>query len=630
MTRLYKVRFTAFVLVVLLVFAAVSVAKERTGIPDEFKWDVTALFPSLDAFQQEKDAFAQDIKSLGAYQGKLHRPAKRLGEALDLYYSLELRMRHMESYTSRLADQDAQVAQNKALQSQISSLRARFEEAASFIDPEIVAMGERKIERLIRRRPELENYAFPLREKLRKQKHILSPEEERILAAAGDVADAGYYTYNIFANADLPFPTVTLADGSQIKLTYSNFNKVRRGLDPGDRKMAFETIFGLYGQFKRTIAEMLQSQLKSYRFFAKMRGYDSSLEMSMDDDHIPTAIYHSLIEAAHRNLPTFHRYLKLKAKALGKEKLHYYDMYLPFTEDVTIDVTWERAESLLLEALQPLGDEYINTVRSAFRNGWIDVYPNDGKDSGAYASGWAYGTHPYILMNYTGSYQEALTLAHEMGHAMHSNYSNAAQPFPTSYYSTFTAEVASTFNENLLNDLMLTRVKNEDERLYLLGNFLDGTIKGTFFRQIQFAEFELMMHEAIAKGEALTGEKLNKMFLDLARKYYGHDEGIVEVPEIVGAEWSVVPHFYYNFYVYQYATSVAAASVLSQKVIAKEPGALEAYYDNLLKAGGSDHPVNLLQRAGADMTKPAAYDALMERANRYMDALEEILAARGN
>jgi len=605
-------------------------AQDRSGIDDQFKWNLTALYPDTDAFKQAKDALLADAAALTAFKGKLGDSAKSLQQALDIYYRLEKEMRRLEAFTQRLADQDTRVAEAKGYKSQVESLRAKWNETASFIDPEIIAMDRARLEGFLATEPGLKPYAFPIRETLRKQKHILSPAEERILAGAGDIGDAGYNTFSLFTNADMPYPDVTLKNGEKVKLTYEKFDTVRRTSVPEDRRLAFDTMFGLYGSYSRTIAEMLFSQLKTYRFHANMRGYASTLDMAVDDDAIPTAIYHSLIEAAHQNLPTFHRYLKLKARALGQRSLHYTDTYVPFAKEVDFPVPYAEAQTLLLDATKPLGDKYVGALREAFTSGWVDVYPNDGKDSGAYACGWAYDVHPYVLMNYSDNYYWALTLAHEMGHAMHSYFSNGTHPVPTSYYSTFTAEVASTLNENLVNDMMLRKyADNDDVRLYLLGNFLDGTIKGTFFRQIHFAEFELMMHEKVAAGEALTGESLTKMFLELTRKYYGHDDGLVEVPDQIGYEWSVVPHFYYNYYVYQYATSIAAASHIAQRIIDRRPGALDAYFENLLTAGGSDHPVALLTRAGADMTKPEAYQALIERANRYMDEVEKILDKKG-
>ena len=623
-------RCVALILVtVLMTTAPQASAKERSEVEDKYKWDLSGLYPTINEFQAEKDSFLADAEKLTAFKGKLDASPGRLKDALDLYYSLEKRMRRMESYAGRLADQDTRVSENKAHESEVENVRARFNALSSFIDPEVVALGEKKLDKFLKSEPGLAVYAFPLRETLRQQRHILSDKEEAILAAAQNIAYAGYSGYSLFTDADMPRRTITLQDGTEIKIDYANFDKTRRSLVQEDRVAAFDAYFGPFSEYQRTLADLLFQQIKVHKFYADMRGYESTLAAALDGNNIDTAIYTSLIKAAHRNLPTFHRYLKLKARALGKQKLDYTDMYVPFTTGVEIEVAYDEATAMLVAALAPLGDKYVGTIAGAFAGRWIDVYPGEGKRSGAYSSGWAYGVHPYILMNYNDTYSNALTLAHEMGHAMHSYLSNGAQPFPTASYATFVAEVASTFNENLLNDYMFKKVASDEERLYLLGNFLDGSIKGTFFRQIQFAEFELLIHQKVENGEALTDEVLGELYLDLTRKYYGHDEGVVDVPEMIAVEWAAVPHFYYDYYVFQYSTSIAAASLLSERVIEGEDGALDRYMANLLQAGGSDNPVALLKKAGADMTKPEAYNALVARANRYMDEMEKILDRMG-
>jgi len=618
-----------FVFIALILNSSVKgLAKERSEIPAEYKWDLSVLYQNPDALKQAKAAFQKDAEKLASFKGRLGESAEVLKQALDLVYDLEKRMRRMELYSSRLTDQDARVSENKAVQNEISAMRSTFAEQTSFVEPEIVSIDEKKLSGFFTAEPGLMIYKFPISETIRRKAYVLSPKEEKILAGASDVLGSPMSVYSTFTNADLPHETITLADGSKVKLDYSNYDKLRESPVEADRVLTFKTFFGQYDRFKRTLAEVLYSQMKAHRFVANSRGYPDTLAAALNYDGIDTKIYTSLIEAAHRNLPTLHRYLKLKARALSKKKLEYTDMYLPFTAKLGITVPYDHARTMLLEAFKPLGAEYVNTVQTAFKSGWVDVYPNEGKDPGGYSDGSAYGAHPYILMNYNDNYGAALTLAHEMGHSMHSYLSNKAQPFPTSSYSTFVAEVASTFNENLLNDYMLKKVQSDDERLFILGNFLDGSIKGTFFRQIQFAEFELLIHQKVEKGESLTDEVLNKIFLDLVRIYYGHDKGIVNVPDFIAGEWSIVPHFYYDYYVYQYSTSIAAASLLSQKVIKNEKGSLERYL-TLIHSGGSDNPVLLLKNAGADMTNPDAYNALMERANRYMDEVEKILAKKG-
>ena len=607
---------------------AVIFAQERNEVKDMYKWDMTDLYSDLDAFKKEKDAFLPAAKKLLSFKGRLGESAQTLKQALDIYYDLEQRQRKMESYSSRLHDLDTRVSEHKAYESEVEQLRTKLAELSSYIDPEVVMLDKKKLKSFFVEEPGLKIYERPIREVIRRQAHILSPDEEKILAASYDIAGIGITAYSIFTDADMPRATITLKDGTEMKMTYPNFDKVRRSLVEEDRKNAFKAFFGMYDQYKRTLAQTLFGQVKAHRFYADMRKYDSTLAASLDYADVDPAIYTSLIEAAHKYLPTFHRYLKLKARALGKTKLHYTDMYVPFSQDVNITVPYDQATTWIEESFEPLGSDYTGTVTEAFKSGWIDVFPSEGKRTGAYSSGWAYGVHPYVLMNYNETYSDVLTLAHELGHAMHSYLSNKTQPFPIASYETFVAEVASTFNENLLNDYTLKKMNSDREKLYLLGSFLDGTIKGTFFRQIQFAEFELLIHQKVEKGEPLTDQVLNDLFLDLTRKYYGHDQGVVEVPDWLAVEWAVVPHFYYDYYVFQYSTSVAAASLLAENVIDRKPGALERYF-TLLQAGNSTDPVAILKNAGADMTRPETYEALMNRANRYMDELEKILEKEG-
>ncbi len=594
----------------------------------ENKWDLSHLYESVDAVEKAKLEFLPKADSLKAYVGRLGESAQTLREALDLRWNLELLLRRMETYTARYSDEDTRDSKANALNSEIELIRTQFTELCSFFEPEIVAIAEKDIVRYIEEDKGLNIYQRPIREIFRMKKHVLSLPEEKILASAMDIAETGHSTFRIFSNADLPRETVTLSDGQEVKLTDANYAKHRRSSVKSDRDIVSETFIRQYGTFKRSIGEMLYGQMKTHLFYAKMRGYSDTLTAALDNDDIDTAIYHTLVETVQKNLPTFHRYLKLKARALGVKSIEYQDLYVPFTQDKKIEVPFEQTPSMLKKALAPLGDEYPGLLDTAFTEGWIDVFPGEGKRSGAYSSGWAYDVHPYVLMNYNNEYSDALTLAHELGHAMHSHYSNANQPIATSDYSIFVAEVASTFNENLLNDYMLKNVESDEQRFYLLGNFLDASFKGTFTRQAQFAEFELLAHQCVENGEALTGDSLSKMYIALLRKYYGHDEGACRVPDYFDTEWAYVPHFYYNYYVFQYATSIAAASSLATKVVNKEAGALERYF-SLLKAGDSSDPVSTLKNAGVDMTQPVAYEAFIHRANRYMDEMENILEKQG-
>jgi oligoendopeptidase F len=370
----------------------------------------------------------------------------------------------------------------------------------------------------------------------------------------------------------------------------------------------------------------LYSNVKKDMFYARTRHYESSLASALDRNNIPTAVYLGLIENVNNNLDSFHRYLKLKRRLLGVDTLKYSDIYAPAVKDVDLKYSYEEAKELVLDAMKPLGDDYVRVTNHGFENRWIDVYPTPGKSSGAYSNGAAYDVHPYILLNYNGLYEDVSTLAHELGHTMHSYYANKTQPYPTADYSIFVAEVASTFNEALLIDKMLKEIKDDDVRLSLLMNYLDG-LKGTVFRQTQFAEFELRIHEQAERGEPLTGDNLSKLYGDIIRKYYGHDKGVCLIDDLYVVEWAYIPHFYYNFYVYQYSTSFTASTALSEKVLNKEKGAVKKYIE-FLSGGGSDYPIELLKKAGVDMTTAEPFDKTMAAMNRAMDRIEEILEKR--
>ena len=390
-----------------------------------------------------------------------------------------------------------------------------------------------------------------------------------------------------------------------------------------DRQNATKVYWDNYLKFEGTYGELLNGNVKVDVFSAKARNYESSLEAALKPNNIPVEVYHSLVENVNKNLPTFHRYLKLKQRMLGVDTLRYSDIYAPTVKGIELKYTYDEAQELILNAFKPLGKEYVNVVKEAFDNRWIDVYPNTGKRSGAYSNGAAYDVHPYILLNYTDSYNEVSTLAHELGHTMHSYYSNKTQPFATANYATFVAEVASTFNEVLLNDMMQKKLKDDDLKLSLLMSMLDG-FKGTLFRQTQFAEFELKIHEMAEQGVPLTGQQLTKLYSDICRKYYGHDKNVCKVEDNIGIEWAAIPHFYMGFYVYQYSTSFVASQALASKVLAGEKGAKEKYME-FISAGGSDFPIEILKNAGVDMTTSEPFEQAIAAMNDLMDQIEMIL-----
>jgi oligoendopeptidase F len=455
----------------------------------------------------------------------------------------------------------------------------------------------------------------------------LSAPEEKILAETGLLAAGPSSINSIFSNAELPFPTVTLSDGTAAKMNQAGFARFRALPVRADREKAFQEFFQTYNQFRQTFGAQLAAQVNKDIFYAKVRGYDSSLHSALDENNIPVEVYHALIRNVNNNLDSFHRYLELKKRMLGVEQLKYSDVYAPVVDSVDLSFTFDEAVDLVVQAVQPLGDDYAGLVRRSYTDRWIDVYPTPGKRTGAYCNGSCYDVHPYVLLNYNGQYDDVSTLAHELGHAMHSYYSNLKQPYPTADYSTFVAEVASTLNEALLIDHVLKTIDDDNVRLSLLMNYLDG-IKGTVFRQTQFAEFELAMHEKAEAGEPLTGDTLTELYGDILKRYYGHEQGVCAIDDLYCIEWAYVPHFYYNFYVYQYSTSYTASTAMSERILAGEEDAVEKTME-FLSAGGSDYPVPVLKRAGVDMLTNDPFDRTMRVMNRIMDQIEEILDRQG-
>jgi oligoendopeptidase F len=432
-----------------------------------------------------------------------------------------------------------------------------------------------------------------------------------------------YSIFNVFINAELPFPKVTLSTGETVTLNQAGYSKYRILPNPADRELVFKTFWEEMSKFKGTFAEQLLAKMNVDLFNAKARKYNGTLESALNRYNIPTNVYHSLIDNVNKNLPTFHRYLALRKKMLGLDTLKYSDMYTSVVKDIDLKYSYQEAQKLIIESLKPLGSDYQNIILKAFNERWIDVYPTAGKRSGAYSNGGAYDVHPYILLNYNEQYNDVSTTTHELGHTMQSYLSNKTQPYPLADYPIFVAEVASTFNEDLLNRYMINKITDNKIRLSLLMDRLDG-FKGTLFRQTQFAEFELAIHEKVEAGEPLTSDILNKMYGDILRKYYGHDKGICIIDDLYSVEWTYIPHFYYNYYVYQYATSFTASAALAEKVFAGEKGITEKYLA-FLSSGGSDYPIELLKKAGVDMTTSEPFDKAIVAMNRIMDEIEAIL-----
>lgn len=596
--------------------------RNRANIPEQDKWNLVDLYPDEAAWRARKSQIAAELPRLRTYAGQLGVSASLLASALEAKSAVEKELTRLYVYASMLADQDTRLSGPQGMQQEMQQLVAGFGAALAYLEPEILKIDASRLEEFLASEPRLSVYAFYLHDLMRRAPHTLSDAEEKILAEAGPLAGAPSTIHSILANADFPYPSITVADGRTIKVDQSGYADLRTSPNREDRRMAMSTFFEALGQFSRTYGTTLNGSVQKALFYAKARKYTSTVEASLDGPNIPLSVYMRLVEGVNRHLPTFHRYLALRKRLLGvSDDLHYYDLYAPLA---SIDLKYARpeAETHLLAALAPLGADYVAVVRRAFAERWIDFWPSEGKRSGAYSEGEAYDVHPYILLNYLGHYNDLSTLAHELGHTMQSYYSNKTQPYPLAGYTTFVAEVASTFNEALLIEYMLQRITDPVVRLSLLGNYLEN-IKATVFRQTQFAEFELRMHEMALRGEALTGDSLSGLYLGITRKYYGHAQRVCVVDDYVAHEWSYIPHFYNEFYVFQYATSYTASAALVEKLDAGEKGAKERYLA-FLGAGGSKYPIDLLRDAGVDMTTDEPLELTMAKMNRVMDDVESM------
>lgn len=599
---------------------------DRDKVDAKYTWNLGDIFPSDEAWEQAKEKLKTDIDKFDSYKGTLGNSAKSLLSYLEFSSAFSKEFTRIYSYASMKLDQDIRNSKSMSMVQELRQISPLVGAKSAFSDPEILALGKEKIDQFLAQEPGLQKYKMGLYDLLRSKDHTLSEKEEKILAQTSSLTGSPYSIYSVFTNTELPYPEVTLSDGTKALLNQAGFSKFRVVPNSTDRKLIFDTYYNTISKFQRTIAEQLFSRVNADIFGARTRNYNTSLESALDNFNIPVSVYKSLIENVNKNLPTFHRYLNLRKKMMGLETLRYCDMYAPVVKDVQLTYTFEEAHKNVVESLSPLGKEYQDVVERANRERWVDVYPTTGKRSGAYSNGSVYDVHPYILLNYNKQYNDVSTYTHELGHTMHSYFSNKTQPYPTARYSIFVAEVASTFNEVLLSNYMTKKISDKQAKLSLLMSRLDG-FKGTLFRQTQFAEFELAIHERAEAGKALTSEDLTKMYGDIVRKYYGHDKGVCIIDDLYALEWATIPHFYMNYYVYQYATSFTASAALAEKVLKNEKGATEKYL-KFLSSGGSDYPIELLKAAGVDMTTSEPFDKAIASMNQIMDEIEKILAVK--
>lgn len=616
--------YISFILVFLIYSTNIlSQSLERSEISEKYKWNLTDLYSDFEAWDSEMNSIAARIIKLPEYKGKLGESSQSFLNALDEYFKTLKDFSRAATYAHTLSDQDIRVSDNQALKQQVSNLGTKLGENTAFFYPEILTIPSNKIEKFFVEEPVLELYRMYVENIQRLKKHTLSESEEKILASFSLSTGTPSTVYGIFTNAEMPNPKVVLSTGEEVELNAAAYTKYRSTSVREDREKVFKTFFKNYSEYKNTLGTTLTGNIKNDVIYSKNRNYNSTLEYALCSNNIPTSVYESLITNINKSLPTLHRFLDLKKRMLGLDNLHYYDLYTSIVKEIKMEFPLEEGQKLILSALSPMGDEYIETIKKAFNDRWIDYYPNSGKRSGAYSTGGAYDVHPYILMNWNDDYESVSTLAHELGHTMHSYFSNKHQPFATSDYSIFVAEIASTMNDNFFSTYMIENAKTDEEKLYLLGSYLE-LLRTTIFRQTMFAEFEWEIHKLIEEGQPLTGDELSRIYYEIVKKYYGHDAGHCIVDPYIAYEWAYIPHFYYNYYVYQYSTSLIYAIAFSEKILNEGQPAIDGY-NKILKGGSSKYPIDLIKEAGIDPLSSEPFEFAMRKMNKIMDEIEKIL-----
>lgn len=590
----------------------------RADVPEKDKWAIQDLFATDDDWRAALAKAKEFIPRITAFRGRLVESGAALLSFFRLDDEISLAFDALVHYAQRRSDEDTRVAAYQEMVSQVTRFAVEIQSAAAFETPELLAISDEDMNRLYAEAPELELYRLNIDRIRRRREHVLSDKEEAILAAAGEMAASPDDIYSMLNDADLKFPDAVDKDGNKHPVTHGTFIPLMQSYDRVLRKSAFDSLYSVYGQFRNTSAATLSAQLKQLLFFANVRKYPSTLDAALDGNEVPTEIYRNLIDAVHRSFAPMYRYVALRKKLLGVDELHMYDLYVPVVDGVEMKFTFEEAKEIALKALAPLGEDYLNLLREGFANGWIDVYENEGKRSGAYSAGAR--VHPYVLLNFKGTLDDVFTLVHEMGHSIHSYLSNKTQPTAYQDYVIFVAEVASTCNEALLMEYLLSVTTDKKERAYLINHFLEQ-FRGTLYRQTMFAEFELAANEMTQRGEGTTAEALCAMYKKLNEQYFGPE---MNVDEEISLEWARIPHFYYDYYVYQYATGYAAAIALSRRILREGEAAVKDYL-GFLSGGCSADPITLLRGAGVDMASPKPIEDATKLFDEMISEMEKIL-----
>ncbi len=603
-------------------FVVIGFSAQAQTEREQIRWDLTDLFASNAEWQNAYDKVKGEIESIDDLRDGFGSSAAKLADALEQTSNLRKDYYRVAVYASLLADEDQRVAEGQERNAQITSLGTSFSEATSWMSPTILALGEETLLEYIEEESRLAPFDYYLTDLIRSAPHLLDEKGESMLAAAGAVTGSPTEIYSLLVNANVPWPEITLSNDETILLNQAGYSGARSTPNRADRERVFNTFFATWKDYEDSVGAVLNTEVQANIFQAKARNYDSVLDWQLSQENLPEAVYRTLVEQVNENLPTLYRYFKLRGRILGIEDLRYYDIYPPLVEMET-DFGIEASKEITAEVLKPLGEEYNAHLATALDSNWAHVYPQPGKRSGAYMSGSAYDVHPYVLLNHNDDYNALSTYAHEWGHAVHTMLAKEAQPFEKAGYSTFTAEIASTINEILLEEHLIEAAQTKEEKLFFLGQALES-IRGTFFRQTMFAEFELAIHEAAENGEPLTGAIFSQIYADLLKRYHGHDEGVLTVDDAYTMEWAYIPHFYYDFYVFQYATSISGAAWFSERFLKGDTKVRDAFIDSL-KAGGSDDAYLILKNAGLDMATPEPYQAIVRRMEDVMDRIEALL-----
>lgn len=591
---------------------------DRSTIEEKYKWKIDKMYSSKEEIEKDISKVKNLIQEVKEYKGKLSESKENLYKVLNISENASRIVQNLYVYTHMKQHEDTRINDNQGRATKTEMLSTDLGVATSYIVPEILAIEENKLSEYLKDE-KLSFYTKYIKDILRDKPHTLSEREEEILAATSELSTIPENVYDMLAYADMEFPEIEDEEGNKVKLSHSNYSLFIKSKNSRVRKDAFEGEFSTYEKYKNTFASTLYGGIKSEIFYAKTRKYNSAIEASLFSDDVSLDVYNNLISAIDKSIPNLNKYVELKKKFLGLNEIHMYDLYVPLTDKFDMDIPYDKAQDIILEALKPLGEEYLKVIKSAFDERWIDVYDNEGKKGGAYSWG-SYDSHPYILMSYKNDLNSLFTLIHELGHSVHSHYSRTSQPFLYSDYKIFVAEVASTLNELLLINYLLENSKSKDETIYLLNYYLEQ-FRTTVHRQTMFAEFEKIVHQRVESGEPLTADEFTNIYYKLNEKYYGKS---AIVDKQIGIEWARIPHFYSNFYVYKYATGFSAASALSQQILSEGSTAVDRYI-NFLKSGGSEYPLEQLKSAGVDMTKKESIEEALNVFAELVNKLEKEL-----